>query len=129
MRRTTFFTHVLVGLALFSCVNNNERDFIKPADTNVSKDLIIAENVSFSKQIIPILKSRCVECHSPKTSNPNKPDDFSFSGVDVIVDYREIEVRILSSDPNLKMPYRQEALTNEQIGLIRSWISQGEQNN
>lgn len=101
------------------------------------------EAVSFSKDVMPILKSRCFECHTKggkgyQASGLNmetytdlmkgtkfgpviKPNDSLSSTLVILIEGR--------ADPSIKMPHKREPLTKEQIETIRNWIDQGAKNN
>ena len=102
------------------------------------------ENVSFNKDVFPILKSRCFECHTKggkgqvasglnmetytdlmkgtKFGPVIKPNDSLSSTLVILVEGR--------ADPSIRMPHGdREPLTKEQIETIRKWIDQGAKNN
>jgi uncharacterized membrane protein len=102
------------------------------------------ETVSFSKDVFPILKSRCFECHTQggegyKASGLNmetyadlmkgtkfgpviKPHDSLSSTLMILVEGR--------ADPSIKMPHgKREPLTKDQIQTIGKWIDEGAKNN
>ena len=134
----------LVSILQFEqCVNKNERDFL-PAKSQTSADLkpvdlITEREVSFSKEIKLIVDNICLDCHKPNSTNPNSPGDYYFTdyaGLKIKADQKylgstisKLEERIISNDPQFRMPYKLDPLTNEQIRLIRSWIAQGAKNN
>ncbi len=92
--------------------------------------------VSFSRDIRPILNQNCVPCHGGvrqkngvsfifreealgtgksgrRTIVPGKPDE------------SELMERITSKDPDARMPYHAAPLLPQQIGLLRDWIKEG----
>jgi hypothetical protein len=100
--------------------------------------------VSFSKQIIPILQNHCLECHVP-----GKPGEVA-SGLDlstydglmkgtkygpVITPGKSVSSTLIilvegRADPSINMPHGDRApLRDEQIQLLRQWINQGAKNN
>lgn len=89
--------------------------------------------VSFSKDIMPIFKKSCVECHNPKKAKgkldmstyaalvkggkkgtPWKTDDLEKSLLYTMV-----------KGPEPEMPEDGDPLTAEQVALIGKWIKQG----
>ncbi len=103
-----------------------------------------AADISFSKQIQPILAQRCLECHNAqgagsiasglKLSNYDelmkgtkfgpviKPGDSLSSTLVILVEGR--------ADSAIKMPHGDRpALSSEQIKTLRQWIDQGAKNN
>src|ERR1700676_3178216 len=96
------------------------------------------EQVSFSRDIRPILNQNCVVCHGGvrqkngvsfifredalgvgksghRTIAPGKPDE------------SELIARVTSKDPDARMPYHAPPLSPQQIGLLRQWIKEGAQ--
>jgi len=103
----------------------------------IIQNLFAAEgDVSFSRQIAPVLQAKCMTCHSAEKAKggyrlhtfealskpgkskepaitPGKPGE------------SELFKRISSEDPDERMPQKDEALSREQIELFRSWIAAG----
>jgi hypothetical protein len=94
------------------------------------------DEVHFSRDIRPILNQNCMSCHGgvrqkngvsflfreealgtgksgKKTIVPGKPDE------------SELIARVMSSDPDARMPYHAPPLSAQQIDLLRRWIKQG----
>ena len=91
------------------------------------------EDVSFTRDIRPILSGRCFKCHGP---------DATAREADLRLDARRTAVelnaivpgspdesslihRISSNDPDLRMPPTGKPLTAAEIEALRSWISAG----
>lgn len=92
--------------------------------------------VSFSKDIAPMLLRRCVSCHGEKKAESNyrldtfallqKAGDFDLNPVTPgDVDDSEILRLVSSTDPDERMPRGSDPLSEQQISLIRTWIEQG----
>ncbi len=91
--------------------------------------------VDFEKDIRPLLRERCIECHGPKKQKGALRLDaraFAFKGGEngaVFVPGKsaesEIIVRVTSADPDEVMPSKGERLTPAQIGALREWINAG----
>src|SRR5579864_9664077 len=94
------------------------------------------EQVSFSRDIRPILNQNCVLCHG----GVRQKNGVSFifreealgvgkSGRPTIVpgtpDDSELIRRVTSSDPDARMPYHSPHLSPQQIKLLRQWIKEG----
>ena len=96
------------------------------------------QQVSFSRDIRPILNQNCVVCHGGvrqkngvsfifredalgvgksgrRTIVPGKPDE------------SELIARVTSKDPDARMPHHAPPLSSQQIGLLRQWIKEGAQ--
>ncbi len=111
------FFVVVAGLICFSLFSSE-----KPIDFNV--------------QVKPILNKKCIACHggvkqqggfsvlfreealaTTKSGKaailPGNPEDSEFIK------------RIKSNDPELRMPYKHEALSNQEIDILSKWVKQG----
>ena len=92
--------------------------------------------VSFSRDIQPILNQNCVQCHG----GVRQKNGVSFvyrdealgtgkSGRRTIVpghpEKSELIARLTSTDPEARMPYHSPPLSPQQIDLLRRWIKQG----
>ena len=96
-----------------------------------------SQQIDFVKQIQPILRGRCHECHGPDSQEAGLRLDFrkaAFEGGDngkVIVPGKSGESllyrTVLGEDEDSKMPPPDEnkPLTRDEVALIRSWIDQG----
>ena len=100
--------------------------------------------VSYSKDVRPILESRCLSCHT-------KPDGAGYKKSGLSMDsYQELMkgtqygpvikpgdpvsstlVRLIEgkADPRISMPHGGEPLTEQQITTIREWVAQGAKDN
>jgi hypothetical protein len=96
------------------------------------------KQVSFSRDIRPILNQNCVFCHG----GVRQKNGVSFifreealgvgkSGRPTIVpgkpDASELIARVTSTDPEARMPYHAPPLPPQQIALLRQWIKEGAQ--
>jgi hypothetical protein len=94
------------------------------------------DEVSFSRDVRPILNQNCVPCHG----GVRQKNGVSFifreealgvgkSGRRTIVpgkpDASELIARITSRDPDTRMPYHGPPLPPQQIALLRRWIKEG----
>ena len=99
--------------------------------------------VSFSEDIYPIFKGRCIDCHQPGGEGYEKSgyDLSSYEGVmkgtkfGAMVDPGSPEtsnlIRLLDwrAAPELRMPHGQKKLSTCDRNDIRNWIRQGAKNN
>ena len=96
--------------------------------------------LSFNQDIRAILSDACFQCHGPddakrqgglRLDQPQGAMGAGDSGAIAIVagkvDDSELNRRIISDDPSLKMPPADsgKTLTREQIELLRRWIAEG----
>ena len=102
-----------------------------------------SKQVSFSKSVMPILKTKCLSCHAEGgegfeavgfsvesyekimkgTQNGPviEPGYSYFSTLQIVVEHR--------ADPSTSMPKDSAKLTEQEIQLIGEWIDQGAKNN
>lgn len=94
------------------------------------------EKVDFSTQIKPILNKHCISCHGGVKRNAqfsllfrHEALDTAESGKFVIIpgdpEHSEMMRRITSTDPEVRMPYKEEPLSQEEIQTLRQWIKEG----
>jgi len=98
--------------------------------------LIPSKDIDFNTQVKPILNKRCIICHG----GVKREADFSLlfrqeamakseSGKLAIVpgdaSGSELIRRITSHDPEVRMPYKKDPLTNDEIETLRQWINEG----
>src|SRR5258706_10128747 len=93
------------------------------------------EKVNFSRDVQPVFKSACYQCHGPEKQKGKLRVDAKAialhggkSGKSIVpgnAQQSELFKRITSKDDDERMPQDREALTAEQIAIIRAWIEQG----
>lgn len=94
------------------------------------------EKIDFSTQVKPILNKRCISCHGGVKQSggfsvlfPEEALDTTESGKYAIVpgDPRHSEMirRINESDPERRMPYKEEPLSKEEINILTQWVEDG----
>jgi hypothetical protein len=94
------------------------------------------DTVDFNTEVKPIFNKKCIACHG----GVRRQSDFSLlfrvdalgktkSGKPAIVpgdpEHSELMRRITLHDPEDRMPYKQAALSDLEIGTLRRWIKQG----
>ena len=98
--------------------------------------------VSFSKEVYPLLKAKCLKCHEKDDENPNNfaMDNYQLlrtSGTtkDMIVPGDAAKsyfiVKLLPKPPKgAQMPiFSKKKLTDEEVDLLKRWIDQGAKEN
>ena len=96
------------------------------------------DRIDFNTQIKPIINKHCITCHGGVKRQANfsllfRTDAFDSteSGKPAIVpgdpDHSELIKRITSSDPEERMPYREQPLSEQEVTVLRNWIRQGAQ--
>ncbi|MEO5979152.1 MAG: DUF1553 domain-containing protein [Chryseolinea sp.] len=94
------------------------------------------KKVDFSAEVKPILNKHCISCHGGVKRNAkfsllfrHEAIDTAESGKRVIVpgdaSHSEMVRRITSNDPEVRMPYKEAALSTEEIDILTRWIDQG----
>jgi Protein of unknown function (DUF1553)/Protein of unknown function (DUF1549)/Planctomycete cytochrome C len=95
-----------------------------------------SEKIDFNSQVKPILNNKCIACHG----GVKREGNFSLlfhqealaiaeSGKKAIVpgdpNHSELVRRIMESDPEERMPYKEEPLSKEEIKILTQWIEEG----
>lgn len=94
------------------------------------------EQVDFSTDVKPILNKHCISCHGGVKKNGGfsvlfEHEAFAVtdSGIPAIIkgkpNQSELIKRVLEHDPELRMPYNRQALSQEEIDVLKKWIKQG----
>src|SRR5918994_3235796 len=94
------------------------------------------ERIDFSTQVKPILNKRCISCHGGVKRNAEfsllfrtEALETAESGKLAIVPgepaHSELVRRINSKDPEERMPYKEEPLSQEEINVLTQWIEEG----
>lgn len=94
------------------------------------------KKIDFSTQVKPILNKHCISCHGGVKRSAGfsvlfraEALDTTESGKFGIVPgdpaHSEVVRRITSTDPEVRMPYKETPLTEEQIQILTKWIEQG----
>lgn len=94
------------------------------------------KKIDFSAQVKPILNKRCISCHGGVKRNAefsllfrHEALDTTESGKAAIIpgdpQHSEMIRRITASDPEVRMPYKEEPLTQPEIDILTQWIKEG----
>ncbi len=102
------------------------------------KTLFPEPEISFSEEVKPILNKHCISCHG----GVKKQGGFSLlfreealgktkSGKPAIIPFHpeksDFIARLTHEDPEERMPYRKEMLSENEIRILEKWIRQGAQ--
>ena len=92
-----------------------------------------ADEISFSRDIRPVLSGKCFKCHGP--DEKSREADLRLDRRKDAIDYAAIAPgepgkstlleRITTDDPDLRMPPGSDPLSKKQIEAIRDWIQAG----
>ena len=92
--------------------------------------------IDYNAQVKPIINQKCISCHG----GVKKKGGFSLlfrdeaispteSGHPAIIpgdaENSDFIKRLHSTDPEERMPYQEEALTNEEIKILTRWVDEG----
>ncbi len=94
------------------------------------------EEIDYNAQVKPILNKHCISCHGgvkqsggfsllfeeEAKGNTNSEKPAIIPGE---ADASEMIKRLLSNDPEERMPYEKEPLTKDEISILSQWIDQG----
>ncbi|HWG44047.1 MAG TPA: PSD1 and planctomycete cytochrome C domain-containing protein [Gemmataceae bacterium] len=89
------------------------------------------KKIDFAHDIVPILKTRCAECHTNGKHKGSLSMDTrgTLLRAKVVVPGKsgasELLKRIQSRDPDERMPPKGERLSERQVAQMRAWIDQG----
>ena len=95
-----------------------------------------APEIDYNTQVKPIINKKCISCHGGVKQEAGFSMLFeeealgiTESGKPAILpgnpDESELIKRITHSDPNERMPYKHEALSKDEIDILRQWIKEG----
>lgn len=95
----------------------------------------VSRQIDFASDVLPILQSRCYDCHGPKKQEAALRWDQKASvlkggesGPAILPGKSEESLMIIAVAhlrDDLQMPKKGDPLTPEQIGVLRAWIDQG----
>ncbi|MFT4641540.1 MAG: mono/diheme cytochrome c family protein, partial [Verrucomicrobiales bacterium] len=85
--------------------------------------------VSFMRDIAPVLQRRCAGCHGAKKSKGNyRLHTFEYL-MDAVVpgkpEESDLYLLLLEEDPDSRMPQKDDPLSETETNSIREWIAQG----
>ncbi len=94
------------------------------------------KKIDFSTQVKPILNKRCISCHGGVKQNGGFSVLFRQEALDTVEsgkyaiipgdpEHSEMIRRINLTDPEQRMPYKEEPLSNDEINILTKWIEQG----
>ncbi|AQG80702.1 hypothetical protein AWR27_16040 [Spirosoma montaniterrae] len=94
------------------------------------------KRISYNEQIRPIVNAKCITCHGGIKKSGNfsmlfreealaKAKSGKYAIVPGDADASELVKRLVSDDPELRMPLEHPPLSKDEINLIRDWIDQG----
>jgi hypothetical protein len=97
-------------------------------------DFGFADEISFNRDVRPILSDKCFSCHGPDGKHREadlrldvEKDAKESAIIPGDVELSEVILRIISTDPDSQMPPPDsgKSLTAEQIDLLKNWVREG----
>ena len=125
LKRTTNYSLLIAATLLFSNCSSAAND------ANENSDCDVNENLSYTKDILPILEENCLSCHNEENYS-KKADGRLFEGYDNFKKYidKGTVVKAINHETGLvKMPYRKAKLDDCTILKIETWVEEGSKNN
>ena len=129
MRHLSFVAVCLTALAVLPVADNAASRGADEADTKS------AGEINFDRDVLPILRARCVECHGPDAQESGlrvdsrqallAGGDFGPSVVPGEPSKTEILRRMTATDPDERMPPEGEPLTAAEIAAVSRWVAGG----
>ena len=98
--------------------------------------LLHQDDIDYNTEVKPILNAHCISCHGGVKQNggfsllfEDQAKGNTKSGVPAIVpghpSKSEMIRRLVSKDPEERMPYEKDPLKKEEIRILKKWIKQG----
>ena len=102
--------------------------------------------VSFQKDVLPILKAGCAECHTAPDGEGYQKSGLAVGTYEELMKGTKMGPVIIPGqslnsslnrlaegrpgvDPSIQMPHGKVKLPEEQLALLRKWVDQGAKNN
>jgi hypothetical protein len=96
----------------------------------------IPATIEFNRDIRPILSDKCFQCHGPALQSATLRFDLEDGAKHALSGGRfaivpgnpansQLIQRVTATDPAVRMPRNQEALSEKQVALLTRWIEQG----
>ncbi|MFZ4621310.1 MAG: c-type cytochrome domain-containing protein [Bacteroidota bacterium] len=101
-----------------------------------------AQTVSFSKDVFPLVKAKCIKCHEKDDENPNS---FAMDNYELIKSSGKTKnmvipgdgansylvIKLLPKPPKgAQMPiFAKKKLSDEEVNIFKAWIDQGAKDN
>ena len=130
MRRSSFTAACLLVLA---ALPTNGSTVSRAADATI--DAHTGDGINFDRDVLPILRARCVECHGPDAQESGlrvdsrqallSGGDFGPAVVPGEPTKTEILRRMATTDSDERMPPEGEPLTAAEIAAVSRWVAGG----
>ena len=115
--RNIWFSFLSLAIIFFSCKKSSDQ-------------------IDYSLQVKPIINKHCISCHGGVKRQANFSLLFRQDALDTTecgkpsiiagdAEHSELIKRITSNDPEERMPYKENPLSQSEIELLKKWIDQG----
>lgn len=112
----------VTGMLMFNACSNKSEDDMTPPNNCVTT------NMSYTSNVLPIIKANCYSCHGNGTVTGGINLD-GYDNLKVQVDNGNLKGAITHASGYTPMPYNQPKLSDCDINKILSWIDDGAANN
>jgi uncharacterized protein DUF1553/uncharacterized protein DUF1549/cytochrome c len=96
------------------------------------------QNVDFNTQVKPIFNKKCITCHGGvrrkagfsllfRSEALMKSESGKFAIIPGDPDHSEMIRRLTLKDPEERMPFKHDALSKDEINILKRWIKEGAQ--
>ena len=125
MRSIAFLVFALFFALVYSCASEDPVSDDQPDKTDSLPDTTTDTLVSYSNEILPMLKRRnCTGCHSMNDASGNVVLD----PFDSLSNYVQngLFLKVIQHEADVTpMPYQRPKMPENEIELIKRWISEG----
>lgn len=110
------------------------KDSDSPSGDKVARNQsALATHIDFSRDVRPILSSKCFKCHGfdANTREAGLRLDVREAAIEMEAiavgapDDSSLIDRVLTHDPDDRMPPKGKPLTQDEVGILRAWIEEG----
>jgi len=116
---------LLCGVIMVSCSKSNE---VELSQGNNGGSVCDTVNMTFTANVVPILRANCYSCHGNGNVNAGVTLD-SYAGVSTQVQNGNLLAAITHTGNVTPMPYQLPKLSECDINKIKDWINRGALNN
>lgn len=109
------------SLVSTACYYDVEEDLVDPSACQTT-------NVSFNKDILPIIEARCYKCHAADLNQGNVTLE-GYDAIKIFVENNRLLGAVKHEQGFSPMPQNEAMLSSCQIGMIESWIEEGAEDN
>lgn len=124
MRRLIYFVCFFLLLAV-GCTKTNEEELLLQAK---QQELCSKDTISFSQDVVPIIREYCISCHSASLANGSVVME-NYDQISTLASSGDLMGSINHDPGYTAMPNDGRKLTSCETRALNTWISQGVKNN